>query len=207
MLPACLTPSPADLALCLPPFVLSLPWDLHSPRAPSASTCGWAAAQLQRGPMGAADVPGPARTYLNPTGRPWPSKQLPAEFELVCSECRWGFFLLKHPTVPLLPVCSLPSSWEAQWLVKQWLWHSSQPIPTLHSCSWLSELSFHHHQSVTIHLSCQWWFLFCVQGELGKHSEGSPKSKLCSTEKFSYHVLPLLNPALSCSILFHRSGL
>lgn len=59
------------------------------------------------------------------------------------------------------------------------------------------EISF--HKFITIHLPRQWIFLFCIQGELGKHSGGSPTLKLCSTEKFSYHVPSLLNPALSCS--------
>lgn len=54
------------LAAVCPLLVLSLPRDLHSLRAPSASTCGWAGAQLQGGPAAAADVPGPAQDIPKP---------------------------------------------------------------------------------------------------------------------------------------------
>lgn len=92
MLPARLAPPPADLALCLPPFVLSLSSPCHgictaqglsqppvvAERLPSSRDDLWELLMF-------LDLPG---TYLNPTARPWPSEQPPAEFELVCSECR-----------------------------------------------------------------------------------------------------------------------
>lgn len=136
--------SPCCLLVSLHPQ-LTLPCACHHLSSPchgictawglSASACGWAAAQLQGGDVGAADVPGPSQDI------PKPSRQALAQQAASCwvwacvQRIQVGFFLLKHPTLPLLTVCSLLISWEAQWSVKQWLWHSSQPTPTLHSCS------------------------------------------------------------------------
>lgn len=113
------------LAAVCPLLVLSLPWDLHSLRAPSASTCGWVVPSSREDLwqlLMFLDLP---RTYLNPTDRPWPSSSLPLSLSL-CAVNAGGIFLLKHPTLPLLPVCSLPISLDARWNSD---WHSSQATP------------------------------------------------------------------------------
>lgn len=125
MLPARLTPSPADLAFCLPLFVLSLSspchgictaWGLPQPPhvaelVPSSREDLWELLMF-------LDLP---RTYLNPADRPWPSEQPSTEFELVCSECRWDFPVkasnLASPA-SLFPPHLLRCSVE-QWLTQQ----------------------------------------------------------------------------------------
>lgn len=185
MLPARLTPSPADLAFCLPPFVLSLSSPCHGictawglPQPPHVAELVPCSREDLWQLLMFLDLP---RTYLNPTDKPWPSEQPSAEFELVCSECRWDFPV---KATSLASPASLFPPHLLRCSVEQWLWHSSQAIPTPQSCSWLSEVSF--HQLITIHLSRLWLFPFCIQGELGKRSGHPPKLKLCSTEKFSY---------------------
>lgn len=95
MLAAHLSPSSADLALCLPLFVLSLSTPCHGICTARGFLQPPCAAELlpssREDPwelLVFLDVP---RTYVNTTDRPWPIKQPPAEFELVCSEYRWDF--------------------------------------------------------------------------------------------------------------------